>query len=116
MRARHGLTVLLSLALLWSAPAVADQPYMHVVLEAESMPLGARGAGLTARVRVNARVLWLQLGVVNEDAAEIARNAGLDVVMNRCMKIEHSRLFGCINFIGVNRKLISAKRSAWLPY
>lgn len=69
-----------------------------------------------AAIRVGARVLWLQLGVVNEEAAALARAAGLDVVMNRCMKIEHSRLFGCINFVGVNRGLISARRSAFLPY
>jgi predicted CoA-binding protein len=69
-----------------------------------------------AAIRVGARVLWLQLGVVNEQAAALAQTAGLDVIMNRCMKIEHSRLFGCINFVGVNRKLISAKRCQWLPY
>ena len=69
-----------------------------------------------AAIRVGARVLWLQLGVVNEQAAALVQTAGLDVIMNRCMKIEHSRLFGCINFVGVNRNLISAKRCQWLPY
>lgn len=67
-------------------------------------------------IEIGAKVVWMQLGVINEEAAEKARKAGLEVVMNRCMKIEHARLFGGINFIGVNRGLISSKRSKWLPY
>jgi predicted CoA-binding protein len=43
-------------------------------------------------VAVGARCLWLQLGVVNWEAARIAAGAGLSVVMDRCTKIEHSRL------------------------
>lgn len=62
-------------------------------------------------IKIGAKVLWLQLGIIHEEAAQRARDAGLDVVMNRCMKIEHARLFGGINFIGVNRGIISSKRS-----
>ncbi len=69
-----------------------------------------------AAVRANARVLWLQLGIVNEQAAALAREAGLEVVVDRCMKIEHARLFGGLNFIGVDTKVITSKRSLWLPY
>ena len=52
----------------------------------------------------------MQLGVVNEDAAKKARDAGLEVVMDRCMKIEFARLFGGLNTIGVDTGIISAKR------
>ena len=69
-----------------------------------------------AAIEVGARVLWMQLGIVNEEAAAKARDAGLEVIMNRCMKIEFARMFGGLNFVGVNTKLISAKRPMWLPY
>lgn len=62
-------------------------------------------------IKIGAKVIWMQIGVINEEAAKRARDAGLEVVMNRCMKIEHARLFGGINFIGVNRGFLSSKRS-----
>jgi len=67
-------------------------------------------------IKIGAKVVWMQLGIVNEEAAKRAREAGLEVIMNRCMKIEHARLFGGLNFIGVNTKVISSKRPKWLPY
>ncbi len=63
-------------------------------------------------VAIGAKCLWMQLGVVNADAAAVAANGGMDVVMDRCVKIEHGRLFGGLNFAGVNTKVISAKRAA----
>lgn len=61
-------------------------------------------------IAIGAKVLWMQLGVINQEAAQRAVSAGLDVVMNRCVKIEHGRLFGGLNWAGVNTGIISAKR------
>ena len=67
-------------------------------------------------IAIHAKVLWMQLGVINHAAAEKARKAGLEVVMDRCVKIEHGRLFGGLNWAGVNTKVISSKRPQWLAY
>jgi predicted CoA-binding protein len=66
-------------------------------------------------VRIGARCLWLQLGVINETAAALADQAGLDVVVDRCVKIEYARLFGGLNYAGVNTGVISAKRPPCPP-
>ena len=67
-------------------------------------------------IAIGAKVLWQQLGVKNEPAAAKARAAGLETVMDRCVKIEHGRLFGGLNWVGVNTHIISAKRPRWLAY
>ena len=65
-------------------------------------------------IAVGAKVVWMQLGIINESAAEKARDAGLEVVMDRCMKIEYARLFGGLNLVGVNTRVISAKRPLYI--
>jgi uncharacterized protein len=67
-------------------------------------------------IAIRAKVLWQQLGVRNDAAAAKARAAGLESVMDRCVKIEHGRLFGGLNWVGVNTRVISAKRPRWLAY
>lgn len=67
-------------------------------------------------VAIGARTLWLQIGVINDEARQIAENAGLTVVMDRCVKIEYARLFGGLNWFGVNTRLISSRRPTWLPH
>jgi predicted CoA-binding protein len=57
-----------------------------------------------------AKVIWMQLGVIHDEAAERARQAGLEVVMDRCMKIEHARFFGGLNTIGLNTGVISSQK------
>ena len=61
-------------------------------------------------IAIRARCLWQQIGVKNLEAAQLAATAGLDVVMDRCVKIEHARLFGGLNWAGVNTGVISARR------
>lgn len=61
-------------------------------------------------VAIGARCLWQQLGVRSAEADATARAAGLDSVMDRCVKIEHARLFGGLHWAGVNTGVISARR------
>ena len=61
-------------------------------------------------VAIGAKTLWLQLGVENVEAQQIAEEAGLAVVMNRCVKIEYARLFGGLGWFGVNTGVISSRR------
>jgi predicted CoA-binding protein len=66
-------------------------------------------------VAVGAKVLWLQLGVISEEAAAIARASGLEVVMDRCCKIEHARLFGGLRTIGLNTGLVTSRLAVRFP-
>jgi predicted CoA-binding protein len=61
-------------------------------------------------IAIGARCLWQQIGVNNLAAAELARQAGLATVIDRCVKIEHARLFGGLHWAGVNTGVISARR------
>ena len=92
-----------------SYPSLSEVPgpveIIDVFRAAEAVPPIVEEA-----IAVGAKVLWLQLGVVHEEAAERARQAGLEVVMDRCMKIEHARFFGGLNTIGLNTGVVSSRR------
>jgi uncharacterized protein len=62
-------------------------------------------------VAKGAKVLWMQLGIRNDEAAQIASNAGLDVVMDHCVKIEHARILGGLHWAGINTGVISSRRA-----
>ena len=91
--------------------SVTDIPFAVDVVDCfqrpEKIPPIARDA-----VKIGAKVLWMQLGIRNEQAAKFASDAGLDVVQDRCVKIEHARILGGLNWAGVNTGVISAKRPA----
>lgn len=65
---------------------------------------------LAEKDRLGLKTIWMQLGVVNEEAAALAREAGLAVVMDHCPKIEYGRMSGEISWMGVNRKLIDNRK------
>jgi predicted CoA-binding protein len=95
-----GETVVASLA---DLPAPPDM--VQIFRKSEEAP-----AIVDEAITAGAKVVWLQLGIRSDEAAERARAAGLDVVMDRCPKIEYGRLFGEIGWAGVNRRVISAKK------
>ena len=66
-------------------------------------------------VAIGAKVFWCQLGVISEEAAEIARRGGLEVVIDRCCKIEHARFFGGLRAIGLNTGVITSRLAMRIP-
>jgi predicted CoA-binding protein len=65
---------------------------------------------LKEAIAAHAKTLWLQLGIEDEDIAEQATAAGMNVVMNRCIKIEHARFHGGLHLAGFNTGVISSRR------
>ena len=66
---------------------------------------------LDSAIRLKVKCFWMQIGIIHEGVAERAQEEGMGVVMDRCVKIEHARLFGGLNFVGVNTRVISSRRS-----
>jgi uncharacterized protein len=61
-------------------------------------------------IRLGAKVIWMQLGVISLEGRDLAKAAGLEVVMDRCMKIEHARFHGGLNFAGIRTNVLSARK------
>lgn len=100
-----GQTVYASLK---DVPAPVDM--VDIFREAKYAPQIARET-LAEKDRLGVHVLWMQLGVISEEAAKIAADGGLTVVMDRCPKIEHGRFSGELGWMGVNRGVIDNRRS-----
>jgi len=92
-------------------PSIAEIPYGVDVVDCFRKP-GEMVALAHEAVAKGAKVLWMQLGIRNPEALKIASDAGLDVVWDRCMKIEHARILGGLNWCGVNTGVISSRRAS----
>jgi hypothetical protein len=88
-------------------PAPVDM--VDIFREAKFAPEIARET-VAEKDRLGVKVLWMQLGVISEEARQIGEEAGLTVVMNRCPKIEHGRFSGEIGWMGVNRRVIDNRK------
>ena len=83
---------------------------MTLIDTAEMYANGGAEEVVADAARVGARTVWLQLGIWNEDAARQAEAAGLEIVMDRCVKIEHARFHGGLNLAGFVTGVISSRR------
>jgi uncharacterized protein len=86
----------------------ADVPIdiVNVFRAPDALPKIARDA-----VEIGARTLWCQFGVINEEAARIAEDGGLTVIMDRCLKVEHARYLGRMHWLGFNTGRITSVRT-----
>ena len=96
-----GVRAYASLAELPGEPDIVD-----AFRRADQLPAVAREA-----VAAGAKTLWMQLGLHSDEAVEIASSAGLNVVSNRCMKIEHARFHGGLHLAGFDTGVISSRRA-----
>jgi hypothetical protein len=94
-------------AALKDVPAPVD---MVDIFRASEFAPGIVKEAIAEKDRLGLKTIWMQLGVINEKAAQIARDAGLAVIMDRCPKIEYGRLSGEIGWMGVNRKVIDNRK------
>ena len=94
-------------ASLKEVPAPVDM--VDIFREAKYAPDIVREA-IQERDRLGFKYVWMQLGIVSEEAANLAEEAGLTVIMDRCPKIEHGRFSGELGWIGVNRRVIDNRK------
>jgi predicted CoA-binding protein len=90
--------------------SLADIPFkvdiVDVFRKSEECPDLARQA-----IDIGAKVFWIQLGIENDEAGQLAKGAGLDFVQNRCVKIEHARFHGGMNLVGLATGVVSSRRA-----
>lgn len=91
-------------------PSLSDIPFPVDVVDVFRRPTAVPAIAEEA-VKIGAKALWLQFGVISPEGAEIAERGGLQVVMDRCMKVEHARLLGRMHWMGFNTGNVSAQRS-----
>jgi len=94
-------------ASLKDVPAPVDM--VDIFRASESAP-GIVKEALTEKDRLGLKIIWMQLGVISDEAEKMAKEAGLTVIMNRCPKIEYGRLSGEISWMGVNRRVIDNRK------
>ncbi len=90
-------------------PSLCDIPFAVEVVDVFRAPEAVPAIAEEA-VKIGAKALWLQFGVISFEGAEIARRGGLLVVMDRCMKIEHARHMGKMHWYGLNTGVVSSQR------
>src|SRR5580704_3533888 len=92
-----------------SYPSLLEVPVpvdiVNVFRAPDALPAIARDA-----VTIHAGALWCQFGVINEEAAQIAENGGVTVIMDRCLKVEHARYIGRMHWLGFNTGRITSVR------
>jgi predicted CoA-binding protein len=92
-----------------SYPSLSDVPdavdVVNVFRAPDALPAIAREA-----VAIEADALWCQFGVINREGARIAEEGGLDVIVDRCLKIEHARYVGRMHWLGFNTQRVSSVR------
>ena len=94
-------------AALKDVPGPVDM--VDIFREAKYAPEIARET-VAEKDRLGVKYLWMQLGVVSDEARAIAEGAGLTVIMDRCPKIEHGRFSGELGWMGINRKVIDNRK------
>ncbi|GAB4212598.1 MAG: CoA-binding protein [Rhodoferax sp.] len=92
-----------------SYPDLASIPFAVDMVDVFRKPQDCLSIAQQA-IAIGAKTLWLQIGVINEEARALAEQAGLTVVMDRCVKIEHARLFGSQSSTGSDNGIGSARR------